>query len=826
MVSPRRLFAVAIIGMFAVVPRASAQGSENETVPLNHQDGPDAGRPGTIGDKPDASHRPDGAIFIIEEDRSKVPAIDGGLTPESRVPEVLPSAPNVRTSDEVQLDEVVIGTGQKEKPVPAVVETQTAKEIERINVVSSADAFKYVPNLHVRKLQAGSVSQPIALRGNTATTAGPRTLVLVDGLQITNYISGSMSDSPKWQMVSAEEISAFDVIYGPFSAAYGGNSFSGTVLITTRMPQRLELRTGADVFLQTMHVYSTDVNLPGYHVNASAGDRQGKFSYVLSYDRVQALDQPISFYSLGTAGVSTSNPVTGALPDTDATGKARTIVGSQGPMATINNTAKLKLGYDVTPWSELRFTLGFWHSQTKSNEPDSYLKDASGNNVFAGQVDVDGQGYTLPNNTFTYQKSGKQELFYGLTYKVTHASGLKAWAGVSYYDTVKDLTQVSSTAPEAAKDGGAGTVTDKNTGSWIADGNLSYRVDLIGTHTLAAGYHFDRFNLESEAWNASDWLRDTRTTLSKREQGATRTHAAFIDDLWQIRTWWSVYLGGRFEWWRAFDGEKATDSTDGRIIAALPAASDQSFSPKISTTFSPFEQWSLRLSLGVANRYPTVGELFYGGINTNGTISNGNPDLKRERNTAKDVTVSRGLSDGGQVRLSFFQDDVNDAIFSQTNSYTNTTYYQNVDKVRTRGAELSGNVRKLPLAGLGLSGSLGLNDSEILENANVPASVGKQFPRVPRWRAKLGIDYTTQERWLVFFGGNYASRAYYTLDNSDTGSGYGAVDSYLVLDARVSFRISKYLIADAGIDNLTNRLYFEYHTYPGRTFHLGVKAGY
>jgi iron complex outermembrane receptor protein len=119
-----------------------------------------------------------------------------------------------------------------------------------------------------------------------------------------------------------------------------------------------------------------------------------------------------------------------------------------------------------------------------------------------------------------------------------------------------------------------------------------------------------------------------------------------------------------------------------------------------------------------------------------------------------------------------------------------------------------------------------LNDSKILANTNVPLSVGKQFPRVPRWRAKLGLDYATQDRWLFFVGGNYASHAYYTLDNSDTGGGYGAVDSYLVFDARVSFRINQILLATAGVDNLTNRLYYEFHPFPGRTFHLGVKAAY
>jgi iron complex outermembrane recepter protein len=804
---PTRTFAVAAFGLIALIPPAIAHEPEQQGVAV------DGGAPSDARVASDAGRSDAGVDF------------DTG-TPFDVANADTANASSPPLPDEVELEEVVIGTGQKAKAVPAVVETTTAQDIEHINAVSSADAFKYVPNLHVRKLQAGNISQPIALRGNTSTTAGPRTLVLVDGLQLTNYISGSMADSPKWQMVSAEEIASFDVIYGPFAAAYGGNSFSGTVLITTRMPRRLELKASMTAFVQTMHAYATDLRLPGYHLNASAGDRRSDFSYILAFDRVHALDQPITFYSLGTAEATTGNPVGGAVPDTDATGKARTMIGSQGPMETVNNTLKLKLGYDITSWSEARLSIGFWDSQTNMNDPDTYLRDAAGNEVFAGPVDVGGQGYTLANNTFSYQASRKRELFYGLTYRATHPSGLKAWASVSYYDTVKDLTQVSSTAPTAAKDGGAGTVTDKNSGAWVADGSLSYALAFLGSHTITAGYHFDRFALESDAWKASDWLRDRRTSLNKREQGTTQAHATFLDDLWQICSWWSLYLGGRVEWWRAFDGAKAIDATDGRVTTTLPNVSDHNISPKLSTTFSPMEDWSLRLSFGVANRYPTVGELFYGGIGTNGIISNGNPDLKRERNQAKDITLSRTLPDGGQARLSFFQDDVEDAIFSQTNSFTNTTYYQNVDKVRTRGIELSANLRKLPLRRLGLSGSLGLNDSEIRENANVPASVGKQFPRVPRWRAKLGIDYATQERWLFFVGGNYASHAYYTLENSDTGGGYGAVDSYLVLDARVSFRLNQLLIADAGVDNITNRLYYEFHTFPGRTLHLGIRAAY
>jgi hypothetical protein len=79
------------------------------------------------------------------------------------------------TPDEVQLDEVVIGTGQKATPVPAVVETTTAQDIERLNTVSSADAFKYVPNPSGLKAWAG-VSYYDTMKDLTRVSARGQTI--------------------------------------------------------------------------------------------------------------------------------------------------------------------------------------------------------------------------------------------------------------------------------------------------------------------------------------------------------------------------------------------------------------------------------------------------------------------------------------------------------------------------------------------------------------------------------------------------------------------------------------------------------------------------
>jgi iron complex outermembrane receptor protein len=723
-------------------------------------------------------------------------------------------------------------TGSKEDEatadIPAVIETMTKEDIEKINATDSSDVFKYVPNVHIRKLNAGNINRPMAIRGSTSTTAAPRTLVLMDGIPISNYVNGSMSDAPKWQMVSPEEMESIDVIYGPFSAAYGGNSFGGTVLITTHMPQKMEGEVDTAYTYQNYRAYNTDEDIHSFNENASFGDKLGPFSYMFWYDRLDTQGQPTSYQSklASDGGAAKGTAVTGWTSDSDPLNQKRYILGSYGLDDVSNNTGKIKLAYDLTPDSQLRFNFAMWDSETSRDDPETYLRDASGNPIYSGVVNIDGRSYTLAANTFSYQEVEKQDMLYGLSYSLLPESGLKVKATASYYDTYKDVTRTSSTAPPTAKNGGAGSVTDKDTGTYVGDLKAFYDIAWMGKHTVGAGYHYDRNSLDSEVWDASDWKRDIRTTLSKKEEGTTETHGIFLEDSWDVVDKWTVYLGGRCEWWNGFDGSKSVDGTTGRIKTSLPDKEEATFSPKFSTTFRPTDDWSLRFSMGLATRYPTIGELYYGGISSSGIINNNNPDLKPEEVFAKDFTITRKVGKDGEARLTFFQDDVDNAIFSQTNYYTNITNYQNVDEVRTRGIEIGYGSKRFFADGLGLHASVGWNDSEILRNDNVPSSVGKTFPRVPEWRAKCVVDYAPTDRWYISFGGSYASRAYYYLDNSDDNGGYGGMDEYLVFDARMSYQIHKYVTATLGVDNITDELYYEYHPYPRRTFFAELKLAF
>lgn len=730
----------------------------------------------------------------------------------------------------IELEEITV-TGrianESTANVPAVVESITADGIGRINATETSDVFKYMPGSYLRKLYPGSTNSPLVIRGNESTMTG-RTLVMVDGIRISDFTATGNSNAPKWFMVSPQEIEKVDVIYGPFSAAMSGNSMSGTALITTHMPETLEIDTSLKYFYQNAHVYHTDDNLGGYNAFASMGDKSDKFSYNLWFNRLETETQSISYVTKAASagGAAAGTTVTGWVADKDPTNEDRYVLGAAGISEIVNNTVKVKLACDLTDSSEILFTTALWDSEKESDSPETYLRDAGGNPVYSGNVVIDGKSYSLSNSTFKYSIYERQDLLNALSYTLESPGSLKLDASLSTYNTLKYNSRQSSTSPPGSRTSGAGSVTDGDEGWHTADIKAARDVNWHGLHTLAAGYHFDQYYTDTETWNASDWYSDTRTTLSAASQGKTRTNALFLEDTWHVEDRWSVYLGGRYEWWQGFDASKSTDGVSGRVTTELEDKDETDFSPKFSTTFTPNNDWQLRFSMGLATRYPTVGELYFGGIDSNGVITNSNPDLKPEQSFAKDFTITRFIGTKGEARLTFFEDDIDNAIYKQTNSYTLVNNFQNVDQVRTRGIELAYNIRRFFVDGLGLFTNVAWTDSKILRNDNVPDSVGKKFPRVPEWRVKCVLDYAPTDIWALTLAGHYSGEQYGNLDNSDTEGGYGGVDEFLVFDAKLTYHFSHGIDACVGIDNITDQLYFVSHPYPMRTVYAEIKYAF
>ncbi|MFM0741370.1 TonB-dependent receptor [Paraburkholderia xenovorans] len=709
--------------------------------------------------------------------------------------------------------------------LPASVETVTRDQFDNWNVVNTEDVLKYLPNLAVRKRFIGDLNSTIAVRG-TSNAQSARGLVYADGLLLSNLLGSSFSFPPRWSMVFPDEIQQVDVIYGPFSALYPGNSLGATVLISTRMPKQFEADADVKAFTQHFSLFGVNQNFNGSEASASIGDKVGKFSYLLGVNHLENTGQPLQFATLaksGTPAKAGDTPVTGGYFYNNQTNAPTVVLGvnGEGIEHTVQDQFKLKTQYDFTPTLQAGFTLGYWH-QTYNSQTSSFLRDANGNPVYSGKVSIDGYEYTIPAAALAPSFGYSENWLYGVSLKTRNATGWNGEAIASYYDV---SNSVARTASSGAPGNGPGTVLFGDGTGWkTLDLRGSYTPATsaagLANHALSFGYHYDNYFLDNETYNTLNWRDGPAASFANAFAGKTQTQALYAQDAWRFLPRWKLVYGVRYEDWQAYGGSQ---SLAGATLS-YSDVSQQHFSPKASLSFDVTDDLSLRASIGRAYRFPTVSELFQGQINGSSIVNN-NPNLKPEDDLSKELTAEWAHWNG-LFRFSLFQDDVKNTIFSQTDTTVipNVTNFQNIGKVRSRGAEASYSGQDVFMRGLDLLASLAYTQSKIIANAQNPATVGKYFYRIPLWRADLAATWHIDERSALTLAARYSGRQYNTLTNTDTNPNvFGGTSSYTVADAKFTFKPTRLSEIGIGVDNLFDARYFVYHPYPGRTFYVEGK---
>jgi len=733
------------------------------------------------------------------------------------------------TASEV-LPAITVTAGQADRPatdpdIPSTTESVTRNQLQNWNVVNTEDALKYLPNLAVRKRYIGDENATIAVRG-TNNIQSARGLVYADGLLVSNLLGNGYDFPPRWSMVFPEDIERVDVAYGPFSALYPGNSLGATVLITTHMPEAFEANADIKGFTQHFHLFGVDRSFNGSEASASIGDQVGKLSYLIGVNHLENASQPMQFATLAqsdTPATAADTPVTGAYFYDNQTGKRTAVLGVSGAgiVHTRQDQFKLKLQYDFTPTLQGGATLGYWHNHYRSENP-AFLRDAAGNPVYQGKVNIGGYEYAIPAAALAPSNGDAENWLYGLSLRTHRATGWNGQAIVSYYD-------VSHSVDRAADQGGAGsgpgTATFGDGTGWkTLDLQTTYTPDSPqagrGAHRLTFGYHFDTYHTNSVTYDNLDWRAGDRDTFDNAFAGSTRTQALYAQDAWRFLPRWKLVYGLRYEDWRAYGGSQAVDN----VRLPYPESGQQHISPKASLSFEATQDLTLRASIGRAYRFPTVGELFQGRISGTSLVNN-NPNLQPENDLAKELSAE-WTHGNGIYRVSLFEDDVKNTIFSQTDTTVlpNVTSFQNIDRVRSRGIETSYQGQDVGITGLDLIANVAYTRSRILANDRNPASVGKYFYRVPLWRANLVATYHIDDRASVAGAVRYSGRQYNTLTNEDSNPNvYGGTSTYTVADAKFTYRLNRYADLSLGVDNIFDKRYFVYHPYPGRTVYFETK---
>jgi iron complex outermembrane receptor protein len=728
----------------------------------------------------------------------------------------------------------VIGNRPTSLPtqIPTTIEGITGDEVaDKINATDAEDALKYFPSLLVRKRYIGDYDHAVLASRASGTGNSARSLVYADGILLSNLLGNGATFTPRWGMVTPEEIERVDVLYGPFSAAYPGNSVGAVVDYVTRMPEQLEGHVRLSTFGQDFALYRSDDAYSGYQASASVGDRLGSWSFWASYNHLDSDGQPLVFANklVSSAAGTGGTPVTGAVLDKNPRNQDWYLLGATNQIRTLQDHAKLKVAYDLSATLRATYTLGFWRNNAKRTS-ESYLRDASGNPFYGPlgsaqsvPIAIDTQRFMLAPADLAPSRANLEHFMHGLSVRSSTGSTWDWEVAASVYDYATDQVRSPSVFVSSPNMRGAGRIADMQGTGWntLSMKGIWRPQGEEGAHLIDFGYQRDAAKLRSRAFATLDWIdAGAIGSAITAFRGKTELHSLYAQDTWRFADDWRATLGARAENWQASDGAINGIPVPGR------GRDENYLSPKLALAYQLTDQWIIKASAGRAVRMPTVSELYQGTLDVGGNLLNNDPNLKPERSWTGELTAERSLT-GGLLRTTAFHEDTRDALYSQVNATSGGTVatIQNVDHIRTRGLEAAYQVVDLGWAGFDLMTSLTYARSRIVENDNFPASIGKWQPRVPEWRANVLSTWRANDNLTATLGVRYSGRQYNTLDNSDpNGFTYTGTSRFVVADVRLRYQLASGASIAIGIDNLGDEEYWAFHPYTQRTY--SAELGY
>lgn len=692
----------------------------------------------------------------------------------------------------------------------------TPEDMVGVNAVMTEDLVKYEPGVIIRQRYIGDSNGTLGMRGsNMFQTA--RSMVFADGVPLHYFLQTRWSGAPRWSLVSADEISEVNVIYGPFSAEYGGNAMGGVVNIETEIPTERQIRFQVTGFEQQFDDAGFDESLGGEKIFASYGDKFDSVSFYASYNHVKNLSQPMSYkYSRLGVPAGGEQSVTGAVSDTNEYRTPVLYFADSGETHATADQFKIKLGHEYNSWLTV-VHLAYEDRNMVQDSVSNYLRDATGSLIWNGDFLQDGNLISVASDDFTIGEQDRRSLLIGG--RVQGQIGDAWWmeAGLSRFEILEDESRDSDANPADPLFTVAGGVTDYDDTGWETANVKFFTDQLFGRENLnlVLGYQYEHYSLQINNYNSDDFYSGLKTTLTNTSGGESSINALFAQLGWFLSDNWDLNLGIRYEDWETENGfyyNLARSDIQDHIDR-----SEDRFSPKFSAGYQ-LNDLRVRYSLAKANRFPIVEELFQNERKTTGT-SLANVNLDPEYGLHHNLMVEHEL-DEGYVRVNLFAETIEDVIFAQTTIVDNKSLktFLPIDEVETKGLELILNKRNLLNGKVDMRFNITFLDSEIVKNQANTSLEGKVFPRMPRKRANLLVTWRVTDSVDIGAGVRYADNSYGDLDNADRGTEvYGAHDSYTLLNLRSNYRVNDNLKLSLGVNNLSNEITYVHHPWPGRT---------
>jgi outer membrane receptor protein involved in Fe transport len=333
------------------------------------------------------------------------------------------------------------------------------------------------------------------------------------------------------------------------------------------------------------------------------------------------------------------------------------------------------------------------------------------------------------------------------------------------------------------------TRLDESTFTFTTDNDIDAQggtLQAVWDHTL-----FERGN-QLVAGTDLLWEQVDATSEFSGSPSASRTHRRVTgfflnDELWLTE---QVLVSAGLRYDRA--------ETDGRneITSESFYETQHAWSPRAGLVWRVAEPVSLYASWARGFRYPNIDELFgFFGFT---------PGLAPEKSDAYEVGAKL-RREGMSANLALFHMNVSDEIFLDPVSFQN----QNVDRVRHRGVELSGEWQ--PCAWLALGASYTFDDVEVRQDRISPAIEGSRMPITPKHRGNVGATV------FLPFGFEVGGSFYYVGSRplaNDLPKDDAHLPSFWTADARIGWRRDLLDGFSLGVEvagyNLADRDYAEF----------------
>ena len=294
-----------------------------------------------------------------------------------------------------------------------------------------------------------------------------------------------------------------------------------------------------------------------------------------------------------------------------------------------------------------------------------------------------------------------------------------------------------------------------------------------------------------------------KPTAQLSNGGTQQSLGALVEGVVQITSRFSLTLAGREDLWSNFDASSTRIPVIGKATQTIyPARGQNSFNPRMTTSYRVGERVVLYASGYRSFRAPTLNEL-YRSFRVGNVQTLANAYLRAEHfaggeGGARATMWNERLSLHGNLFWGYITDPVANVTLSSTPQLI-VRMRENLGRTRSWGLQAGADVRITNR--ISLAGTYQFIDSTVVSFPANPALVGNTIPLVPQNEFTFQGTWAAPKNFFVAIQGRTASNEF------DDDQNLLPLGAYFVLSATVSHPLPKGFDVFFQGENLTNNQY-------------------